>query len=70
MTDKYESMAYYVISTKCPILNHEKGNNTLEVLVRLENTEPKNIICPEYKSSNRCALQQIGGTCIYKKGWG
>jgi hypothetical protein len=67
-------MIYEVISTRCPIINkgfRAKTMNSspdLEVLVRLEDSVPKGVICPEYASGRKCKLINEG-SCIYTEGW-
>lgn len=62
---------YQIISTKCPIINtalgHGNSSRDLEVLVRLKDVEPHDVICPEYTPEKGCAKRKEG--CIYKMGW-
>ena len=66
---------YQVISTKCPVINKAfrnkdggmNGSPDLEVLVKLEDNEPTEVICPEYTFKKACAQRKKG--CIYRIGW-
>lgn len=59
---------YEVMKINCPVLNKAFGNHpNLEVLLKLKDNEPVNIICPEHSGRKIC--HQSKYDCIYSRGW-